>query len=102
MRPNGGAVEESHAQLNPIAILRPLQQTLPYAAVAPAIERLCGHPPRPQMGRNTAPFRTVRMPPDDRLDGASQINALGLVVGTTGLVVGTTRFNQRRQLLPLC
>jgi hypothetical protein len=35
------------------------------------------------------------MPPDDRLDGASQINA-------RGLVVGTTRFNQRRQLLPLC
>src|SRR3954454_15960370 len=33
-----------------------LDGLLPYAMVAPADEGLRRHPPRPQMGRNTAPF----------------------------------------------
>jgi hypothetical protein len=77
--PDRGAVEECHPQLDPIALLRLFQQTLPHAMAAPADEGLRRHPPQPQMRRNTAPFRTVVMPPDDRLDGASQVVVLGLV-----------------------
>ena len=89
-----GAVEKRHPQLDPLALLRPLQQTLPNAMAAPAIEGLCRHPPWSQMGRNAAPFCTVLVPPDDRLDGAAEIDVLGLV-GRAALL------DQRSQLSPL-
>ena len=92
--PDGAAVEERHAQLDPLALLRPLQQTLPNAVTAPAVEGLCCHPPWSQMGRNAAPFRAVGVSPDDRLDGAAEVGVLGLV-GRAALL------DQRCQLSPL-
>ena len=89
-----GAVEERHPQLDPLALLRLLQQTLPNAMAAPADEGLRRHPPRPQMRRNTAPFRTILVPPDDCLNRASEIVVLGLV-GRAAL------FDQRCQFVPL-
>jgi hypothetical protein len=89
-----GAVEERHPQLEPLTLLRLLQQTLPYAMVAPTDEGLRRHPPRPQMGRDTAPFRAVLMPPDDRLDGAAEVLVLRLVRRAALL-------DQRGQLSPL-
>src|SRR4051794_18515760 len=81
-------------QLDPLALLRPLQQTLPNAMAAPAVEGLCRHPPWSQMGRNAAPFRAVVVPPDDRLDRAAEIDVLGLV-GRAALL------DQRCQVSPL-
>jgi hypothetical protein len=92
--PDGGAVEERHPQLDPLALLRQFQQTLPDAMAAPAVEGLCRHPPWPQMRRNAAPFRAVVVPPDDRLDGAAQVGMLGLV-GRAALL------DQRCQVSPL-
>ena len=89
-----GPVEESHPQLDPVALLRPFQQTLPHTMAAPADEGLRRHPSRPQMGRNTAPLRAVVMPPDDRLDGASQVGVLRFV-GRAALL------DQRCQCVPL-
>ncbi len=80
--------------LTPLALLRPLQQTLPNAMPAPAIEGLCRHPPWSQMRRNAAPLCAVVVPPDDRLDGAAEIDVLGLV-GRAALL------DQRCQLSPL-
>jgi len=69
----------SLAQLDAVALLRQLQQTLPYAMVAPADESLRRHPPRSQMWRDAAPFGTVLVPPNDRLDGAAEVAMLRLV-----------------------
>jgi hypothetical protein len=77
--PDRGAIEERHPQLDPLALLRPRQQTLPSAMAAPADERLRRHPPRPQVWRDAAPFCAILMPPDDRLDGAAEIDVLGFV-----------------------
>ena len=79
VRPDGGAVEERHAQLEPLALLRQLQETLPHTMVAPADEGLRRHPPRPQIARNAAPLRAILVPPDDRLDGAAEVLVLRLV-----------------------
>ena len=92
--PDRGAVEERHPQLDAIALLRLFQQTLPHAMVAPADEGLRRHPPRPQMGRNAAPFRAILVPPDDRLDGAAEVVVLRLVRRAALL-------DQRCQFLPL-
>ena len=94
VRPDRGAVEERHPQLEPLALLRLFQQTLPDAMVAPADEGLRRHPPRPQMGRNAAPFRAILVPPDDRLDGAAEVLVLGLVRRAALL-------DQRGQVSPL-
>ena len=93
--PDGGAVEACHPQLDPLALLRPLQQTLPNTVAAPAVESLCRHPPGSQMRGNAAPFRAGVVPPDDRLDGAAEVVMLRLV-GRAALL------DQRRQLSPLC
>ena len=79
MSADRAAVEERHPQLEPLALLRQFQQTLPYAMVAPADEGLRRHPPRAQMWRNTAPFRAILVPPDDRLDGAAEVLVLRLM-----------------------
>src|SRR3954449_9713928 len=94
VRPDRAAVEERHAQRDAVALLRQLQQTLPYAMVAPADEGLRRHPPRSQIARNAAPFRAILMPPDDRLDGAAEV----LV---RRLVRWAALRNQRGQLSPL-
>jgi len=94
MGPDGGAVEERHPPLDPLAPLRPLQQTLPNTMAAPALEGLCRHPPWSQMRRNAAPFRAVVVSPDDRLDGAAEIDVL-CFVGRAA------RLDQRCQLSPL-
>jgi len=94
VRPDRAAVEERHPQLEPLALLRQLHQTLPHAMVAPADEGLRRHPPRPQMGRNAAPFGAVLVPPDDRLDGAAEVLVLGLVRRAALL-------DQRGQVSPL-
>ena len=86
--PDGAAVKECHAEFDAIALLCPLQQPFPDIVVTPSVEQLCGHPPRAEMGRDAAPFRAVAMPPDDRLDGAPQIAAFGLVVRATLLDQG--------------
>src|SRR5215217_1218278 len=90
MGPDGGAVEERHPPLDPLAPLRPLQQTLPNAMAAPALEGLCRHPPWSQMRRNAAPFRAVVVSPDDRLDGAAEIAVLGFVAGRHGSISGAS------------
>ena len=94
MGSDGGAVEERHAQLDPLALLRPLQQTLPNAVTAPTVEGLRRHPPWSQMRRNAAPLRAVVVPPDDRLDGAAKVGVLRFV-GRAALL------DQRCQLSPL-
>ena len=92
--PDRGAIEKRHPQLDPLELLRPLQQTLPNTMVAPADESLRRHPPRPQVWRDTAPFCAILMPPDDRLDGAAEVVVFRLV-GRAALL------DQRCQLSPL-
>ena len=94
MGPDRGAVKERHPQLEPLALLCLLQQTLPHAMMAPADEGLRRHPPWPQMRRNTAPFGAIVVPPDDRLDGAAEVGVFCLV-GRAALL------DQRCQLSPL-
>ena len=92
--PDGAAVEERHPQLDPLALLRPVQQALPNAMAAPTVEGLRRHPPWSQMWRNAAPFRAVGVSPDDRLDGAAEIGVLRFV-GRAALL------DQRCQASPL-
>jgi hypothetical protein len=93
VRADAGAVEEGHAQ-GDAALLRHLQQALPDAKVAPAVEGLRRPPPRAEFGRDGAPRGAVPVPPDDRLDRAAQIVVLGLAARAH-------RLDQRRKPLPL-
>ena len=52
------------------------------------------HPPRAQFSRDLAPFRTIVVPPDDRLDRAAQVMMLRLVRRAA-------RRNQRCKHFPL-
>ena len=77
--PDRGAIKERHSQPDPVAVLRQFQQTVPDTMTAPTDKGLCRHPPRSQMRRDTAPFGPIRMPPDNRLDGAAQVLVLRFV-----------------------
>jgi hypothetical protein len=87
------AVQERHAQRD-AAPLRHLQQALPDAEMAPAVEGLRRPPPRAEFGRDGAPRGAVAVPPDDRLDRAAQVVVLRLAARAH-------RLDQRRQPLPL-
>src|SRR3954449_3487570 len=77
------------------ARLRRLEQALPDPEMAPAVEGLRRHPPRPELRGNAAPLRPVVRPPDDRLDRATQ-------VVMRRLAAGTARLDERLQRRPLC
>src|SRR3954453_22430501 len=84
VRPNVAAVQERHAERN-LARLRRREQALPDPEMAPAVEGLRCHPPRPELRRNAAPLRPVVVPPDDRLDRATQVVMRRLAAGTARL-----------------
>src|SRR3569623_1751663 len=94
VRADVAAVQERHAERN-FARLRRLEQALPDPEMAPAIEGLRCHPPRPKLRRNAAPLRPVLVPPDDRLERATQVVMRRLAAGTAGL-------DERLQRRPLC
>src|SRR5829696_5869104 len=82
VRADVGAVQERHAECDP-ARLSGLEQALPYPEVAPTIEGLRRHPPRPELRWDAAPLRPVVVPPDDRLDRATQVGAASCRAGGT-------------------
>jgi hypothetical protein len=77
VRPDRRAVEKGHAQVN-AALLDALEKPFPDAQLAPADEGLRRPPPGHQIGRYAAPFRTILMPPDNRLDRLAQGDGLRL------------------------
>ena len=56
------------------ALLGSFEKPFPDAQLAPADEGLRRPPPGNQIGRHAAPFRTILMPPDNRLDRLAQGN----------------------------
>src|SRR3954454_3111010 len=98
LRPCGGlgywCRRGRHPGLDAATPLRRLQQSLPDAQPRPAAEGLRRHPPRAQFHRDLAPFRAVVVPPDDRLNRATQVVMLRLVWRTA-------RLDQRCKHLPL-
>ncbi len=92
VRADGRAVQDRHAQRD-AAPLRHLQQALPDAEMAPAVEGLRRPPPRAEFGRDGAPRGAVAVPPDDRLDRAAQVVVLRLAARPD-------RLDQRRRPLP--
>src|SRR3954449_5376075 len=94
VRADVAAVQERHAERDAARLSR-LEQALPNPEMAPAIEGLRCHPPRPKLRRNAAPLRPVLVPPDDRLDRATQ-------VVMRRLAAGTARLDERLQRRPLC
>jgi len=77
VRPDRSAVEKCHTQFH-AAFLDPFEKPFPDTQVAPADEGLRRPPPGHQIGRHAAPFRTILMPPDNRLDRLAQGNWLRL------------------------
>ena len=53
--PDGGAIDEAHAQRE-VVLLDQIEQALPSALLCPADEQLRGQPPRAKLSRNAAPF----------------------------------------------
>src|SRR4051812_14674176 len=92
VRPDAGAVQKRHPELDP-ALLGQEPQPLPHAQVSPADEGLGRPRPGPQLSRNGAPLGAVLMPPDDRRERAAQIL-------WCGLALGPTRLDQRLQAHP--
>jgi hypothetical protein len=72
VRPDRRAVEEGHAQRN-AALLGEVEQLLPHTETSPADKHLRRPPPRPKVGRHTAPLGSVLVPPNDRLDRPAQV-----------------------------
>ena len=105
VRADAGAIQERHAQRDP-ALLGRLEQALPDPEVAPAIEGLCRHPPRAKFRRGAAPLRPVVVPPDDRLDRATQVMVRRLAPWTARLNEGLQRrplrVSQNHKPVPIC
>src|SRR4051794_40063700 len=78
MRPDAGAVQKRHPELDP-ALLGEEQQALPDTQARPAEEGLGRPRPRPQLSRNGPPLGSILMPPDDRRQRAPQILRRGLI-----------------------
>src|SRR5215208_2763891 len=93
MRPDAGAVQKRHPELD-APLLGQKQQPLPDAQVGPADEGLRRPRPGTQLSRNGAPLGPVLMPPDNGRNRAPQI--LG-----RGLALGPARLDQRLQLHPV-
>src|SRR4029450_5183494 len=74
VRPNDGAVEEDHAELEATLLLYQPVQALPHRKLGPADESLRRHPPRPQLGGERAPRGAVLMPPHDSLDRPAELS----------------------------
>jgi hypothetical protein len=78
MRADGAAIEKRQAQRHTARLLLGhREQAFPDAQVKPAVEALCRHPPRSQRGGNGAPFGTILVAPDDRLERAAQVRRFG-------------------------
>src|SRR3954453_5562365 len=93
MRPDAGAVQKRHPELDP-ALLGEEQQALPDTQARPAEGGLGRPRPRPQLSRNGPPLGSILMPPDDRRQRAPQILRLRRTLGPT-------RLNQRLQAQPV-
>lgn len=94
MGPDVAAVDEDDPRLHAAACRALVQQPRPHPEAAPTDEGLGGAPPRTEIGRALAPFGAVVVPPDDGLEGATQVDVVGLVSTTAGL-------DQRSQSRPL-
>ena len=93
MRPDAGAVQKRHPELDP-ALLGEEQQPLPHAQMRPADEGLSSPPPWPEVSRNGTPLGAVLMSPKDGGEGAPQIPRWGLALGSA-------RLDQRLQAHPV-
>src|SRR3954451_22974796 len=92
MRPDAGAVQKRHPELDP-ALLGEEQQALPHAQARPAEDGLSRPRPGTKLSRDGAPLGPVLMPPDDRRERAAQIL-------WCGLALGPARLDQRLQVHP--
>src|SRR3954467_15675884 len=72
MRPDAGAVQKRHPELDP-ARLGETQQALPHAQVGPANEGLSRPRPGTQVSGHGAPLGAVLVPPEDGRERAPQI-----------------------------
>src|SRR3954451_12618926 len=93
VRPDAGAIEKRHPELDP-ALLGQEQQPLPDTQVGPADEHLSRPRPGPQVRRDGPPLGPVLMPPEDDRDCTTEI--LG-----RGLALGPARLDQRLQPHPV-
>src|SRR3954464_15949593 len=82
MRPDAGAVQKRHPELDP-ALLGEEQQALPDTQAGPAEEGLGRPRPRPQVSRNGPPLGSILIPTRDRRQRAPQILRLRLTLGPT-------------------
>src|SRR4051812_24539258 len=94
MRPDAGAVQKRHPELDP-ALLGEEKQLLPHAQVGPANKGLSRPRPGTQVSRDGPPLGSILMPPDEGRERATEI--LG-----RGLALGPARLDQRLQPPPLC
>jgi len=92
MRPDAGAVQKRHPELD-TSLLGQVQQPLPDTQVRPADEGLGRTRPGTKLSRDGAPLGPVLMPPNDRRDCAAQIL-------WCGLALGPARLDQRLQAHP--
>lgn len=72
MSPNVCSVEEDHTE-GRITVFQSLEKGLPDPELGPAEEKLRCGPPRAEVRRDGAPFRTVLMAPEYGRDGPAQV-----------------------------
>lgn len=84
VRPDGGALEESHAEADAL-LLHEAERSFPDPEAGPADEDLGGHPARTLRLRESPPLHSVVVPPKDRADGPLQVLGLHLRVRAAGL-----------------
>lgn len=71
--PDVRAIQKSHSECCSELFLNPFEPAFPYAEFRPADGKLCCPPPRTQFSKDTPPFRTILMAPENRCYRAPQI-----------------------------
>lgn len=84
MRPNVCAVEKNHAE-GPVTVFQSLEKSLPYPELRPAKEELCCGPPRAEVRRDGAPFRSILVAPEYSRDDPTKVTRRCLAFRANGL-----------------
>src|SRR4051794_39406140 len=103
VRPNAGAIEKRHPELN-ATVLDQRQKLLPDTQTRPADEGLGGSPPRAEISGDGPPLGSVLMPPENGRDREPQVLWRGLALGPARLdewlKLGPLRVRQHRSSSP--
>src|SRR3954462_2856679 len=103
VRPNAGAIEKRHPELN-ATVLDQRQKLLPDTQTRPADEGLGGSPPWAEISGDGPPLGSVLMPPENGRDREPQVLWRGLALGPARLdewlKLGPLRVRQHRSSSP--